>query len=217
MIQTFFKTLRRFRLLAAVVVPVTLSAGLLAIAPLAAAPGDSLDVEKTVLDAQAERMAAIKKVHPAVVAVCMEGGSGCRFRRRHFPGRLRPHQLPRRPADRPVHAMRPGRRRLYDAVLVGLDKVGDVALIKLLPKKKGKPFPFAKLGDSDKVRIGDWSLAMGNPFPLAIDFTPTVTFGLISGVNRYQPPAGKGCWSTPTASRSTRRSTPATPAGRSST
>ena len=38
-----------------------------------------------------------------------------------------------------------------------------MALIKLLPKKKGKPFPFAELGDSDKVRIGDWSLAMGNP------------------------------------------------------
>ena len=33
---------------------------------------------------------------------------------------------------------------------------------------------------------------MGNPFSLATDFTPTVTFGLISGVNRYQPPEGKG-------------------------
>ena len=79
---------------------------------------------------------------------------------------------------------------LYDAVLVGLDKVGDVALIKLLPKKAGDKFPFAKLGDSDKVQAGDWSLAMGNPFLLATDFTPTVTFGLVSGVHRYQYPAG---------------------------
>jgi S1-C subfamily serine protease len=77
---------------------------------------------------------------------------------------------------------------LYDAVLVGVDKVGDVALIKLLPAKEGQPFPAAKLGDSDTVRVGDWSLAMGNPFLLATDFTPTVTFGLVSGVHRYQYP-----------------------------
>src|ERR1019366_1065701 len=81
---------------------------------------------------------------------------------------------------------------LYDAVLVGLDKVGDVALIKLLPKKEGQKFPYSVLGDSDKMREGDWSIAMGNPFLLATDFTPTVTFGLISGVHRYQPPAGAG-------------------------
>src|SRR5207253_9612163 len=88
---------------------------------------------------------------------------------------------------------------LYDAVVVGLDKVGDVALIKLLPKEKvkgpdgqeaDKPFPFVKLGDSDKVQPGDWSLAMGNPFLLAHDFTPTVTFGLVSGTHRYQEPSG---------------------------
>src|SRR2546421_468383 len=79
---------------------------------------------------------------------------------------------------------------LYDAVLVGLDKVGDVALIKLLPKKAGQDFPVAPLGDSDLVKEGDWSLAMGNPFLLATDFTPTVTFGLVSGVHRYQYPAG---------------------------
>src|SRR5437773_7793766 len=79
---------------------------------------------------------------------------------------------------------------LYDAALVGLDKVGDVALIKLLPQKKGQDFPFAKLGDSDKLKAGDWSMAMGNPFLLATDFNPTVTFGLVSGVHRYQYPEG---------------------------
>jgi S1-C subfamily serine protease len=79
---------------------------------------------------------------------------------------------------------------LYDAVLVGLDKVGDVAMIKLIPKKEGNKFPFAKMGDSDKLQAGDWSMAMGNPFLLATDFTPTVTFGLISGIHRYQYPSG---------------------------
>jgi hypothetical protein len=46
------------------------------------------------------------------------------------------------------------------------------------------------MGDSDKVRQGDWCFAAGNPFLLATDFQPTVTFGLVSGVNRYQYPAG---------------------------
>ena len=43
---------------------------------------------------------------------------------------------------------------LYDAVIVGQDKVGDVALVKLLPKKEGEPFPYVPLGDSDAVRAG---------------------------------------------------------------
>src|SRR5207249_1031194 len=56
--------------------------------------------------------------------------------------------------------------------------------------KPGDKFPVAPLGDSDKVKAGDWSLALGNPFLLATDFNPTVTCGLISGVHRYQDPAG---------------------------
>ena len=76
---------------------------------------------------------------------------------------------------------------LYDAVIVGYDPTGDVALIKLLGRND---FPFAKLGDSDAVSAGDWTYAMGNPFLLATDFQPTVTFGMVSGVHRYQYPAG---------------------------
>jgi S1-C subfamily serine protease len=79
---------------------------------------------------------------------------------------------------------------MYDAVIVGWDKVGDVALIRLLPKKEGQPFPFIALGDSDKVHEGDWCLTMGNPFLLATDFSPTVNFGMVSGVHRYQYPEG---------------------------
>jgi len=54
-----------------------------------------------------------------------------------------------------------------------------------------KEFPFTPLGDSDKVRVGDWALAMGNPFILTEDQSPTVTLGIVSGVKRYQPGAGK--------------------------
>jgi S1-C subfamily serine protease len=77
--------------------------------------------------------------------------------------------------------------RLYDAVIVGIDPVGDVALIKLLGRDD---FPIAELADSDQVRVGDWCFSIGNPFLLATDFQPSVSFGLVSGVHRYQYPSG---------------------------
>ena len=76
---------------------------------------------------------------------------------------------------------------VYDAVLVGIDPTGDVAVIKLLGRDD---FPHAEIGNSDTLRAGDWTFAMGNPFLLADDFQPTVTFGMVSGVHRYQYPAG---------------------------
>jgi len=75
----------------------------------------------------------------------------------------------------------------YDAVCVGIDPVGDVALIKIFGRDD---FPFAQFGDSDGVRTGDWVFASGNPFLLAHDFKPTVTYGIVSGIHRYQYPAG---------------------------
>jgi S1-C subfamily serine protease len=143
--------------------------------------------------AEKKRVAAIKKVHPAVVAVISGGGSGVLIDDEGY-ALTNFHVTSSRPVGK---AGLPDGIQ-YDYVLVGEDKVGDVALIKLLPNKEGGKivapkdgkFPFAKMGDSDKVRAGDWSLAMGNPFLLATDFTPTVTFGLISGVHRYQYPAG---------------------------
>ncbi|MBI3839887.1 MAG: trypsin-like peptidase domain-containing protein [Planctomycetia bacterium] len=77
--------------------------------------------------------------------------------------------------------------KLYDAVIVGLDPTGDVAMLKLLGRDD---FPFAEMADSDKVRVGDWCFAIGNPFLLATDFNPTVGYGIISGVHRYQYPSG---------------------------
>ena len=52
----------------------------------------------------------------------------------------------------------------------------------------------APLGDSDALRQGDYVYAMGNPFLLATDFTPTITFGVVSGINRYQPGSIRGSW-----------------------
>ncbi len=76
---------------------------------------------------------------------------------------------------------------LYEWDLIGTDPGGDVAIIRM----KGRDdFPFTPLGDSDAVRIGDWALAMGNPFLLAHDQVPTVTLGIVSGVHRFQEGAG---------------------------
>ncbi len=77
--------------------------------------------------------------------------------------------------------------RFVDAVLVGLDPSGDVALVKLIGKSD---FPSAQLGDSDTARVGQWVYVVGNPFLLADDFKPTVTYGILSGVHRYQYPSG---------------------------
>lgn len=77
--------------------------------------------------------------------------------------------------------------KLYDAVIVGIDPTGDVALIKLLGRDD---FPSAELGDSDALTAGDWCYVVGNPFLLATDFRPTVTYGIVSGTHRYQYPAG---------------------------
>jgi S1-C subfamily serine protease len=152
--------------------------------------GRAGDVDRRVLEAESRRVAAIEKVKPSVVAIFAgggnNGGSGVLIDEQGF-ALTNFHVVE---ATGPVMKCGLPDGVLYDAVLVGLDRVGDVALIKLLPQKPGAKFPFAPLGDSDKVQAGDWSLAMGNPFLLATDFTPTVTFGLISGVHRYQYPAG---------------------------
>ncbi|GAH82002.1 unnamed protein product, partial [marine sediment metagenome] len=73
--------------------------------------------------------------------------------------------------------------RVLSAVVKGRDPTGDVAVIRI---EQG-PFPFAVLGDSDRLQIGQWVLAMGNPFGLATDFKPTVTQGVVSGLHRYLP------------------------------
>jgi serine protease Do len=65
------------------------------------------------------------------------------------------------------------------AQLVGADPVSDIALVKV----DGKDFPYAMLGSSDDVIIGEWAIALGNPFGLfEINDKPTVTVGVVSSV-----------------------------------
>jgi len=78
-------------------------------------------------------------------------------------------------------------KREFEAKIVGTDKESDLAVIRIEPGKEVLPVAF--LGDSDKLRIGDWVMAVGNPFGL----NHTVTQGIVSakeisgrGITQYE-------------------------------
>jgi serine protease Do len=69
----------------------------------------------------------------------------------------------------------------YTATVVGLDPNTDVAVIKIT-MKEGEKAVVTPLGDSDKLEIGEWAIAIGNPFSEGLD--RTVTLGVISATSR---------------------------------
>lgn len=71
-------------------------------------------------------------------------------------------------------------KREFNARLIGADKKSDLAIIKIASKE---PLPFAKMGRSNDLMIGETVLAIGNPFGLQ----HTVTTGIISALNRSLP------------------------------
>jgi serine protease Do len=123
------------------------------------------------------------------------------FRRRFFGGRLPQQQSPRKyrqegqgsgfiisedgyiltnnhvvgDVDKITVELKDG-RTFNNAKLIGTDPESEVALIKI----EGTNFPVLPLGDSTKMEIGDWVIAIGNPFGLS----ETVTVGVISAVGR---------------------------------
>jgi len=69
----------------------------------------------------------------------------------------------------------------FEAILVGLDRIHDIAIIKI----EGKNFPYARLGTSSDLMIGEWSIAVGNPFGFLMrDRRPSVSVGVISALDR---------------------------------
>lgn len=68
-------------------------------------------------------------------------------------------------------------RTEYEATLVGRDAASDIAVLKI---KADKDLPFVKFGDSESARVGDWVIAIGNPFGLG----GTVTTGILSAIHR---------------------------------
>ncbi|MCL2243681.1 MAG: Do family serine endopeptidase [Treponema sp.] len=73
----------------------------------------------------------------------------------------------------------------YSAELVGKDERRDLAMVSF---KTNDLYPLATLGDSDRVSVGDWAIAIGNP--LGEQFSFSVTLGIVSAVGRTGGPGG---------------------------
>jgi len=72
-------------------------------------------------------------------------------------------------------------KKEYDAKVIGADPKTDIALLKIEPKDGDpKNFPFLRMGNSDSLQVGEWVMAIGNPFGL----DHTVTVGVVSAKGR---------------------------------
>jgi serine protease Do len=70
-------------------------------------------------------------------------------------------------------------RRVFDAKVIGLDEPSDLALLKI----EANGLPHAQFGDSDRLRVGDWVLAIGSPFGLEF----SAAAGIVSAKGRSMP------------------------------
>ncbi len=138
-----------------------------------------------VLAIEEQRIATVARVSPAVVAIFDQqqsgGGSGVLIDE-HGYGLTNFHVVMGMMKTRTgLGGLSDG--KLYTLKVLGIDITGDVAMFRLVGRDS---FPFAELGDSDTVDPGDQVIAMGNPFILAEDYSPTVTTGIVTGIHRYQ-------------------------------
>ncbi|MCC5897733.1 MAG: PDZ domain-containing protein [Phormidium sp. GEM2.Bin31] len=85
-------------------------------------------------------------------------------------------------ADRVTVRLKDGRD--FEGRVTGVDTVTDLAVIKV--DTNGSELPVAPLGDSERVQVGDWAIAVGNP--LGLD--NTVTLGIVSTLNRSSAQVG---------------------------
>jgi S1-C subfamily serine protease len=142
---------------------------------------------QSVLERETLRVDTIRRITPSVVCVMSPdgkgGGSGVLISPDGFA--ISNYHVTSSCGDFMKCGLSDG--QLYDAVIVGIDPTGDIAMIQLQGRDD---FAFATAGDSDHVQTGDEVMALGNPFLLARDYTPTVTYGIVSGIHRYQYPAG---------------------------
>ncbi len=142
-------------------------------APVYAQDADDL---KKVLEQQKKVQAVIEKVKPGFVfigggsGVCIDS-EGWILTNHHVAGGAQNWKV------------RFTGGKQYDAALVGFHPADDVALLKV---KNGKDLPFVELGDSDALKVGHNTIAVGNPFMLGNgSWEPTVTFGIVSALHVY--------------------------------
>ncbi len=84
-----------------------------------------------------------------------------------------------RDAERIIVTMNDGTKA--EASVIGSDSIYDLALLKI----DAKNLPYAPLGDSDRLAIGEWVIAIGSPFGYLLgDAQPTVTVGVVSALHR---------------------------------
>ena len=144
----------------------------------------------------------LEKVTPAVVSIAVEGKQ---VQRQRIPEQFQFFFGPEQAQERPFRGLGSGviidakkghivtnyhvinnadeirvklhDGREYDAELIGGDEMSDIALLKL---EKAKDLTEIRFADSDKLRVGDFSVAIGNPFGLG----QTVTSGIVSALGR---------------------------------
>jgi len=145
------------------------------------------EVDQRLLDAQERRISAIAKATRSTISVLAPqsqgGGSGVIISSDGY-ALTNYHVVDSNGAF--MNCSLPD-GNLYKAVIVGIDPTGDVSLIRLLGRDD---FPAASIIDSDTVKPGDACFAIGNPFLLATNFQPSVSWGIVSGTHRYQYPSG---------------------------
>lgn len=77
----------------------------------------------------------------------------------------------------------------YPARIIGTDETNDLAVLKV----QARDLPIAPLGDSDNLLVGEWAIAIGNPYGFMLgNSEPSVTAGVISGVGRNLVARGEG-------------------------
>lgn len=152
----------------------------------------AVEVSPAVLEAEAKRVEVLQRIIPSVVSVFSRAGdnggsgvlisnSGEALTNFHVIAGLGPFVK---------CGLADG--TLSWAVVIGADPTGDLALIRLLgvSGEFREDFKPATIGDSDALAIGDPAIVIGNPFLLGTNLQPTVTYGVVSGVGRYQYPSG---------------------------
>ena len=156
------------------------------VSPLVGQPGNDTVTEaelNQIRKHEAARIKAIDGVYGTVVAVFGNdrkgGGSGVLIDPKGFA--LTNHHVVAAAGQTGWAGLADG--KLYRWRLCGTDPSGDLAVIQLQGRDD---FPISVLADSAKTKIGQVVMAMGNPFVLAHDYTPTVTLGIISGTQRFQ-------------------------------
>ncbi len=162
-------------------------AAFLCVSPPSSFAEPPIQLDPLLEQAEQERIEAIARAIPSAVSVFVPGGAGGGSGVLISPDG---YALTNFHVTSPAGTyMRCGLSdgNIYDAVIVGIDPVGDLALIRLLGRTD---FPYAELGSSRSAHAGDWCMVIGNPFLLASNLQPTVTWGILSGVGRYQYPSG---------------------------